>query len=90
LGDTHHPGIDEGKIDRLTLHVSLYAFQGARTYDACLQFGCIPHMFEKGDMDRRGEMWISIGFHNLPTVPCIAYKVKESASTHHGTVLPET
>jgi hypothetical protein len=68
---THHLGINEGKIDGFTLHFSFYALQGARAYDARLQLRRISHMFEKCDIDRRGEMWISIAFHlsNLPTTP---------------------
>jgi len=67
---TYEPGIDEGKIDRLTLRLSLCAFQGARTYDACLEFRCVCDICEKGEVHRRGEVWISKAFHlaNLPTI----------------------
>ena len=67
---THQPGIDEGKIDGLTLHVSFYAFQGTRTYDARPQLRRVCYTHEERDVNRRGEMWISEAFHlaNLPTI----------------------
>jgi hypothetical protein len=66
----YQPGIDERKIDRLTLRLSLYSFQGARTYDAGLKLCCVCDMFEKRDVNGRGELWIIEAFHlaNLPTI----------------------
>ena len=67
---THQPGIDEGKIDGLTLHFSFYAFQGTRAYDARPQLRRVCYTHEERDVNRRGEMWISEAFHltNLPTI----------------------
>jgi hypothetical protein len=77
-GMTYQPGIDESKIDRLTLDLSLCSFRGARTYDAGLKLCCVCDMFEKRDVNGRGELWIIEAFHlaNLPTIdPSLAYKI---------------
>ena len=67
---TYQQGIDESKIDRLTFHLSLWSFQGARTYDAGLKLRCVCDMIEKRDVNRRVELWIIEAFHlaNLPTI----------------------
>lgn len=71
-------GIDESKIDRLTLHLSLCSFRGTRTYDAGLKLCCVCDMFKKCDVNSRGELWIIEAFHlaNLPTILLtLAYKI---------------
>ena len=60
---TYEPGIDESKIDRLTLHLSLCSFRGTRTYDAGLKLCCICDVVEKHDVNSRGELWIIEAFH---------------------------
>lgn len=67
---TYQPSIDERKIDRLTLRSPLCSFQGARTYDAGFKLCCVCDMFEKRDVNSRGELWIIEAFHlaNLPTI----------------------
>jgi hypothetical protein len=71
---TYQLGIDESKIDRLTLYLSLCSFRGARTYDAGLKLCCVCDMFEKSDVNNRGELWIIEAFHlaNLPTIPLLS------------------
>jgi hypothetical protein len=67
---TYQPSIDERKIDHLTLCLPLCSFQGARTYDAGFKLCCVCDMFEKRDVNSRGELWIIEAFHlaNLPTI----------------------
>jgi hypothetical protein len=67
---TYKPGIDEGKLDCFTLYLSFYAFQRAGTHDACLQIRRVCDIYEKRDVNCRGEVWIGKAFHlaNLPTI----------------------
>ena len=75
---TYEPGIDESKIDCLTLRLSLCSFQGTRTHDAGLKLCCVCDMLEKGEVNRRGELWIIEAFHlaNLPTIPLTSSRLQ--------------